>query len=120
MTLRRAEGAALPGIVTWRGKAEDGEARTVQVKGHPLERLQPWLASEVAVAPTKDRGDFRIDWNNLAPGAGLVPAGGIVYTTIVYRTPTLGARQRLRVAVSHVDAADEPATTDLARPGDRN
>lgn len=50
----------------------------------------------------------------------LVPAGGIVYTTIVYRTPTLGARQRLRVAVSHVDAADEPATTDLARPGDRN
>lgn len=50
----------------------------------------------------------------------LVPAGGIVYTTVVYRTPTLGARQRLRVAVSHVDAADEPATADLARPGGRN
>lgn len=50
----------------------------------------------------------------------LVPAGGIVYTTVIYRTPTLGARQRLRVAVSHMDAADEPASAELARPGDRN
>lgn len=46
----------------------------------------------------------------------LVPAGGIVYVACLYRTPTLGARQRLRVSVSHVDAADEPAATDLPRP----
>lgn len=46
----------------------------------------------------------------------LVPAGGIVYVTCVYRTPILGARQRLRVSVSHVDAADEPAATELVRP----
>jgi len=40
---------------------------------------------------------------------------------LVYRTPTLGARQRLRVAVSHVRRGRTSlATTDLARPGDRN
>jgi len=46
----------------------------------------------------------------------LVPAGGIVYVACLYRTPTLGARQRLRVSVSHIDAADEPAATELVRP----
>ena len=45
-------------------------------KGHPLERLQPWLASEFAIAPTDAKtADFSIDWKNsgrrtpkLAPG----------------------------------------------------
>lgn len=46
----------------------------------------------------------------------LVPAGGIVYVACLYRTPTLGARQRLRVSVSHIDAADEPAAAELVRP----
>jgi len=44
-------------------------------KGHPLERLQPWLATEFAVAPTSAKvADFSIDWKNLPADAGLFPS----------------------------------------------
>src|SRR5207253_2141513 len=49
--------------------------RTVVTKGHPLERLQPWLATEVALAATAAKGpDFQIDWRDLPADAALVPA----------------------------------------------
>jgi hypothetical protein len=38
-----------------------------------------------------------------------VPAGGIVYYAVLFKTPVLGARQRLRISVSPMTAADEPA-----------
>lgn len=79
VTLRRSDGLSgktAAGVTTWRGKADDGDARPVVVKGHPLDRLQPWLATEVAVAPTQDKAaDFAIDYRGLADDAGLVPAG---------------------------------------------
>jgi len=75
VTLRRSDGAAA-GVTTWRGKADDGDAGPVVVKGHPLDRLQPWLATEIAVAPTRSKGaDFAIDYRGLPGDAGLVPAG---------------------------------------------
>jgi hypothetical protein len=45
---------------------------------------------------------------------GLIPARATAYYALVYATPTLGARQRLRVAVGQTRAADEPAATILA------
>jgi hypothetical protein len=50
---------------------------------------------------------------------GLIPGGGTAYYAIVYETPILGVRQRLRVAVGRTTAADEPAkltiNQDVAR-----
>ena len=43
----------------------------------------------------------------------LIPAGAIRYYAVVYETPILGARQRLRVVVGQTVAADEPATASL-------
>ena len=43
----------------------------------------------------------------------LIPAGAIRYYAVVYETPILGARQRLRVIVGQTVAADEPATANL-------
>jgi len=44
---------------------------------------------------------------------GKITAGATVYYAVVYETPILGARQRVRVSVSQTDAADEPATSAL-------
>ncbi len=47
--------------------------------------------------------------------ASVVPAGAIVYYAIVYQSPALGAQQRLRLTVAHMEASDEPASSDLTR-----
>jgi hypothetical protein len=60
--------------MSWRGRGADGMEQTVSIKGHPLERLQPWLANEIAVASTNQKaGEFAIDWTKLPPDAALVP-----------------------------------------------
>jgi hypothetical protein len=103
VTLRRAEGASDASVSTWRGKAENGELHTLQVKGHPLERLQPWLATEIAVAPSLARAaDFAIDWKNLAPTAGLSPAGKLQLPFTLTRwvpTPLLVDKHVVRVTL---------------------
>jgi hypothetical protein len=39
-----------------------------------MERLQPWLAEEIALSPVAAKGTpFEIDWRGLPPDAGLVP-----------------------------------------------
>ncbi|MGH9938691.1 MAG: hypothetical protein ACREAM_20820 [Blastocatellia bacterium] len=43
----------------------------------------------------------------------LIPAGAIRYYAVVYETPILGARQRLRAIVGQTVAADEPAAANL-------
>jgi len=43
----------------------------------------------------------------------LIPAGATRYYAVVYVTPILGTRQRLRVIVGQTVAADEPATASL-------
>ncbi|MFY9607619.1 MAG: hypothetical protein WAU45_03285 [Blastocatellia bacterium] len=42
-----------------------------------------------------------------------IPAGATLYYAIVYRRPVLGVRQHLRVTVSQINAADDPAVADL-------
>jgi hypothetical protein len=62
-------------ITRWTGKGGHGETHTLVIKGHPLERLQPWLATEVAVAPTTAKAaDFQVAWRSLPENATLVPS----------------------------------------------
>lgn len=57
-----------------RGRSADGNEQPVVVKGHPLERLQPWLATEIALAPTTSKSaDFQVAFGNLPSNAGIVP-----------------------------------------------
>ena len=63
LTVQRRSGDAGPAAITrWVGKSTTGEERTVFVKGHPLERLQPWLAAEIPVSAAVRPDEFEIDW----------------------------------------------------------
>ena len=88
MTIVRDEDSFDTAITGWRGVAGDMQ-RPVISKGHTLESLQPWLATELAIAPTTGtRTDFDIDWNNLAADAGLVPAGKLALAIRLIRPAT--------------------------------
>jgi hypothetical protein len=74
VTIQRGEANFDVGISTWRGRGPGGEELSVMIKGHPLQRLQPWLATEIALAPTISKAaDFQIDWRDVPADAGLVP-----------------------------------------------
>lgn len=76
VTIQRGNAAGGAVVTRWTGRAAGDEARTLTIKGHPLERLQPWLATELALATINAKaGDFQIDWRGLPADAGLVPAG---------------------------------------------
>ena len=49
------------------------------------------------------------------PTGGAIPARTTRYFALIYEAPILSARQRLKLAVAHMSAADEPATADLNR-----
>jgi hypothetical protein len=69
---------------------------TVDSKGRPLQiEVIKKLATETTAK------------NNL------IPASAIRYYAVVYETPILGARQRLRMIVGQTVAADDPATASL-------
>jgi hypothetical protein len=88
VTIVRDEDSFDPAIVGWRGIGGDLQ-RPLVVKGHPLESLQPWLATELPIAPTTGtRTDFDIDWSNLAADAGLVPAGKLPLPVRLIRPAT--------------------------------
>jgi len=97
VTVHRDAAPALePTLLTWTGKAANGAERTVKIHGHPMERVQPWLASEFAIAPvTAKAPEFQIDWPGFAADAVLRP----------------GKKLELPVKVRH---ADEKATVRLS------
>ncbi|HEV3387320.1 MAG TPA: hypothetical protein VG097_21050 [Gemmata sp.] len=73
-------------ITTWKARGDTGELRNVFQKGHPLERLQPWLATELSIAPiTAKATDFTVDWRNLPADAGLSPGGKLTLLLTVKR-----------------------------------
>ena len=85
VTLQRGDAAAPPAITQWVGRAA-GQERPVTVKGSPMERIQPWLATEIAIAPTMAKaGEFQIDWRDLPADAGPVPAKKLVLPVRVVR-----------------------------------
>ncbi len=79
VTIERTSPTMDATIAEWRGRTPDGVEQAVALKGHPLERLQPWLATEIALAPTADvASDFAVDWRDLKDDTGLVPAGKLL------------------------------------------
>jgi hypothetical protein len=68
VTLTRSDAAADATVTSW-----TGNDRPLTVKGHALERFQPWLAAEVAAAPVAGKADVAIDWNALPEKAALAP-----------------------------------------------
>ena len=54
----------------------------------------------------------RLHLSSSATGSA-IPARTTRYFALVYEVPILGAQQRLKLAVAHMSAADEPATADL-------
>jgi hypothetical protein len=79
-------GDVTPQLVTFKGRAGT-EERPVAFRAHPLERLQPWLATEFAIAPTTAKSaDFSIAWKTLPADAGLSPAGKLALPVTLTRT----------------------------------
>jgi hypothetical protein len=74
VTLERGDAPFDAVVTTWGdGNKKDGET-LVAVKGHPMERIQPWLANEIAVAPNNMKAaEFVVDWASLPADAALVP-----------------------------------------------
>ncbi|HEY2909187.1 MAG TPA: hypothetical protein VGI99_03025, partial [Gemmataceae bacterium] len=78
--------ASAPAIATWFGRGDNGLDRAVFLKGHPLEKLQPWLATEIAIAPTAAKAsDFTVAWRGLPDNAGLVPGRNLALPVKVSR-----------------------------------
>jgi len=78
MTLERTDAAFDGQIAIWQGRS-DGNTKIVTVKNHPLERLQPWLATEIALAPSNEKAsEFAIDWRDLPENTSLTPASRVL------------------------------------------
>jgi hypothetical protein len=86
VTVKRGDAPGDAGITHWRGRATDGEQRPVAFRDHPLARLQPWLATEIALAPAAGKAaDFQVDWAKLPADVGIVPARKLVLPLQVKR-----------------------------------
>ncbi|MCI0681467.1 MAG: hypothetical protein L0Y71_05125 [Gemmataceae bacterium] len=70
-----------------RGRDAGDREQPVIVKGHPLERLQPWLATEIAVAPSAAKAaDFQVAFGSLPSDAAIVPGNKLKLPINVTRT----------------------------------
>lgn len=86
VTVSRESAFAEASVVELRGRAENGAVRQVFSRGHPMERLQPWLAAELAIAPSTGKADdFAIDWRGLPQGALLKPTARLALPVSVRR-----------------------------------
>lgn len=89
VTLQRADVAAEVLLASWKGKAATGEERPVWIKAHPLELLQPWLAWEIAVAPTTAAAStFAIDFKDLPADAAFLPGQKLALAVKFFRPNT--------------------------------
>ena len=87
VTLQRDETAFEPVVGHWHGRSAEGVVQAVVLKGYPLQRLQPWLATEIALAPSDAKSnDFQVDWGNLLADTGLVPGSKLALPIKVMRS----------------------------------
>jgi hypothetical protein len=94
-----APGPLMAGFITWTGRTPTDE-NSVMVMNHPLERLQPWLASEFAIAPTNAKpADFSIDWKTSTADMRLSPGGKLALPVKLTRT-NVAAPVRLTLLTS--------------------
>jgi len=82
MSVIREGGATEAAVASLVGRAADGREQPVVIvepqagrsRGPQINRIQPWLDSELAVAlTTANAADFQIDWRDLPAEAGLIP-----------------------------------------------
>src|SRR5262249_14849198 len=108
---RRASDAGNATLTRWTGKSATGEERPLFVKGHPLERLQPWLASEIPLIATADPGEFELEWKK-TPAELLV--GEKLPLPVKWTTPGKAPLVKLSVLTSQTPlAAGADATKTL-------
>jgi hypothetical protein len=102
VTVQRGEAPGEPAVTQWFGRAVGGPERPVLVKGSPMEKLQPWLATELAVASTTAKAaDFQIDWRDLPADAGPVLGKKLVLPVKAVR-PAKDSVVRLTLLTSQV------------------
>ncbi len=100
ITLSTNTEAVTPIVTTLIGKNDKGIDSDVGVLNHPLQRLQPWMASEIAVAPVSEKApSLSIAWNNLPKDAAFVPGMKLNLPVKVNRAD-LGSPVRLTVLTS--------------------
>jgi hypothetical protein len=88
VTVQRGDGPSEAAITRWLGRAGTME-KPVTIKGSPMESLQPWLADEIAMAPTAAKaGAYQIDWNKLPSDTGPIPAKKLALPVKVVRPAT--------------------------------
>ena len=101
-TLERGSAPFEAAINPWHGRGADGIEQTIVVKGHPLEKLQPWLATEIAVAASDAKAsELLMAWRNLPTDAVLVP-GSKLALPITANRPTDKTTVRLTLLTSQV------------------
>jgi hypothetical protein len=89
VSFRRLDSGTEPIVMTMRGRSDAGVEKSVFVKNHPMERLQPWLAMEVALGTTEQTAkDFAIDWRDWKSDAYLVPASRFLLPVKLTRPDT--------------------------------
>lgn len=61
-----------PVIGTLRGKNEKGTMLETTIVNHPLQKLQPWLATEIALGPVQEKAaEFNMEWGQLPKSLNL-------------------------------------------------
>jgi hypothetical protein len=102
VTVRRSVPAGDAAITHWLGRGTTGEPHPVVFKDHPLGKLQPWLATEIALAPAAGKAvEFQVDWSNLPSDAGLVPARKLLLPVKIAR-PASSSPVRLTLITSQL------------------
>jgi hypothetical protein len=90
LTLSAVGSETKPLVTSIRGKNEKGILLETMVQNHPLQKLQPWLATEIAIAPVFEKTpEFSIQWGNLPDNLAL----------------TMGMKLNLPVRVSRQDSS---------------
>jgi hypothetical protein len=88
-------------IINWQGHNPAGQQHIATVQGHPMLEIQPWLAREVALAPTAAKqADFTVDFNELPADAALRPAGKLTLPVkLAHRDPALVEKLKVRLTL---------------------
>ncbi len=74
LTMVRGAGPSQTTLATLVGHDARGLERRVRLTGETGDRFEPWLAEELAIAPTSAKAsDFQLDWGTLPSDLALVP-----------------------------------------------
>jgi hypothetical protein len=95
---------------------------TVAVKNSTSEPLQLVANSPELFIETVDEKGATVDVHSIAKTAasntsGAIAPGATVYVAIAYASPVLDVHQHLKIVVTQINAADQPASIKLATSG---